>query len=65
MFEDTSDIAIAVQNPNHAERVIVDKVINSDRPESANRPNPQVLKLRVAYKVAWAKRGMLPERLNR
>jgi hypothetical protein len=63
-FENASDIPFAVQNSNHPDRVTVHKLINGDCLESLDRPEPQILQLRVAQGTKWAKKGMLAERLN-
>jgi hypothetical protein len=64
-FENMSDIPFAVQNLNHPDRVTAHKVINGDCLESVDRPEPQVLKLRVAQGTEWARKGMLAERFTR
>jgi hypothetical protein len=47
-FENPSDIALAVQNPNDENGIAVHTVIYAERLESGNREEAQVLKLCVA-----------------
>ena len=63
-IEDSFNISFAVQNPNDVDDVFVQQVINPDGFKSSNRPLAEILKLRIARKIARTHKGMFASGLN-
>jgi hypothetical protein len=63
-FKDAFNISLAAQNPKDVDGVFLKKIINPNGFKSRNRPRAQILKLRIARRIARAYEGMEAQRLN-
>ena len=58
-FKDAFDISFSVQDPDDVDVVFMQKVIDPNGFKSRNRPRAQILKLRIARRIARSHNGML------